>query len=197
MHADDILMLATSRAIAIQKLKCLIYYCKENYIKLQLSKCAMMCINGNLHDQEPLCVEDTILKSVESECYLGSVITNSCNLNKDVEADIKQRQVSIVKFFAFLRTNINAPVQVKLKVLEACVVSALLHNAETWADSNIERLEVSHRKMLKAIMGVRSTTCSELLYVELEVISIKTYVMIKQWKFWKKVAELSDDETKI
>ena len=45
MHADDILMLATLRRLAISKLRTLMGYCKENYIKLQLSKCAMMCIN--------------------------------------------------------------------------------------------------------------------------------------------------------
>ena len=38
------------------------------------------------------------------------------------------------------------------------------------------------------------TTCSELLYVELGVSSIRTLLLIKQWKFWKKVSELSDGE---
>lgn len=36
MHADDILMLATSRHMATEKHKCLMKYCKEIYIKLQI-----------------------------------------------------------------------------------------------------------------------------------------------------------------
>ena len=38
------------------------------------------------------------------------------------------------------------------------------------------------------------TTCSEFLYIELGVYSIKTQVLVKQWKFWKKVLELSDED---
>ena len=46
MHADDILMLATNRSFVIQKLECLMKYCDENFIKLQLAKCAI-CVNNN------------------------------------------------------------------------------------------------------------------------------------------------------
>ena len=46
--------------------------------------------------------------------------------------------------------------------------------------------------MLKAILGVRMTTVSDLLYIELGVCSIKTQVLMKQLKFGKKVMELDD-----
>ena len=55
MHADDILMLATARNIAIEKVKCLIKYCKDNFIRLQILKCAVMCVNGDeKEDAEPI-----------------------------------------------------------------------------------------------------------------------------------------------
>ena len=193
MHADDILMLATSKVNAIMKIECLIKYCNENFIRLQLAKCAMMCVNSkDKEDNEPIISNGVTLKCSLDEVYLGSVITCSTKLAHDVEADIKHRHLNIVKFYAFLRSNRNAPVDVKLKVLEACVFSSLLHNAETWADCRIERLEVLHRRMLKSILGVRMTTPSELLHVELGVTSVKTYVSVKQFNFWKKVVELSD-----
>ena len=195
MHADDILLLATSRSLAIEKLRCLMTYSKNNYIKLQLSKCALICVNSNdLLDHEPIKVNNVILKSSSSEVYLGSVITNSHKLTDDVEADIKKRQISIVKFYAFLRRNKNAPVEIKLKVLESCIVSSLLHNAETWADTNIDNLEIIHRRMLRSILGVNMRTCTELLYLELNVCSLKTIVLTKQWKFWKKVSDLNNND---
>ncbi len=46
VHADDILMLATSRQMAIEKMLALLEYCSLNYIKLQLTKCASMCVKG-------------------------------------------------------------------------------------------------------------------------------------------------------
>ena len=195
MHADDILMLATSRINAVLKIECLIRYCIENFIKLQLAKCAMMCVNSKDEaDNEPIISNGVMLKCSLEEVYLGSVITCSTKLAHDVEADIKHRHVNIVKFYAFLRSNRNAPVDIKLKVLEACFISSLLHNAETWADCKIERLEVLHRRMLKSILGVRMTTPSEFLHVELGVPSVKTYILVKQFNFWKKVVELSDSD---
>ena len=195
MHADDILLLATKRCLAISKLRILMGYCKENCIKLQLTKCAMMCVNSDdVSDSEPITVDGVTLRSEKSEVYLGSVITNSFKLSDDVEADIKHRQINVIKFFAFIRTNVNAPVSIKLIGLQACVLTAILHNAETWANSNVDRLEVIHRRMLKSILGVRTTTCSEFLYIELGVTSMRTQLMIKQWKFWKKVLELNENE---
>ena len=193
MHADDILMLATQRSIAIDKVKCLIKFCKENYIRLQITKCAMMCVNSsNDEDLIPFQLENLTLDTTSCEVYLGSAITNSTKVSDDVNADIKQRQSSVIKYFAFLRNNSNAPVDIKLKVLEACI-SSLLYNAETWCDVKFKRLEVVYRRILKSILGVGMTTCTELLYIELGVLSLKTRVIIKQWNFWMQVIAMSDD----
>ena len=195
MHADDILMLATKRSLVIQKLECLMKYCEENFIKLQLAKCAMMCVNSDTEtDNEPVIINNITMKNSDNEVYLGSVITNSNKIIHDVEADIKHRKINIVKFYAFLRSNRNAPVDVKLTVLEACVLSSILHNAETWAGSKIDQLEVVYRRMLKSILGIRMTACSEMLFVELGVYSIKTYVLIKQYNFWKKIEDLDNSD---
>ena len=194
MHADDILLLATSKSLAIQKLCALMTYCKSNFIKLQLAKCAVLCVNSaDINDHLPITVDGVVLENKKEEVYLGSVITNSYRLIDDVEADIRKRQVNVIKFYAFLRSNSNAPVDIKKKVLQACTVTSILHNAETWANAKVERLEVTYRRMLKSILGVRVTTCSELIYIELDTPSIKTQILMKQWSFWKKVQEMSNE----
>ena len=194
MHADDILLLATTRTVAIRKLRSLMKYCTDNFIKLQLKKCALLCINTtDAEDNMPIAMNDVVLQCKKEEVYLGSVITNSCKWFHDVEADIRKRQINVVKYFAFLRSNSNAPVDIKIKVLQACTVTSILHNAETWADVKVEWLEVLYRRMMKAIVGVRLTTCTEILYIELDLVSIKTQILMKQWTFWKKIQELEDD----
>ena len=40
---------------------------------------------------------------------------------------------------------------------------------------------------------VGSTTCNEILYIELGVPSIKTKVMMKQYEFWRKVNEMNEE----
>ena len=194
MHADDIMLLATSRLLMVEKVQSLMKFCKENYIRLQMSKCAVMCINSERdEDHDPLQIQDLELKSTICEVYLGSSITNSFKLIDDVNADIKRRNLNMIKYFAFLRNNANAPVEIKLTVLEACVVSSILHNAETWANAKIDRLEVEYRRMLKAILGIGVTTCTEFPYIELGVPSIRTIIKMKQWEFWKKITENNDD----
>ena len=187
MHADDILMLATSRNIALEKVKCLMQYCVDNFIRLQITKCAIMCVNGDDDDELSLQIGNLTLNNTECEVYLGSSITKSTKLVDDVNADIRLRQISIVKYFAFLRNNKNAPVDVKVKVLDACSLTSLLYNGETWADVKFLRLEVVFRRMLKSILGVGMTTCTEFLYIELGVLPLKTRILIKQWNFWSKV----------
>ena len=89
MHADDILLLSTKRCFAISKLHLVMNYCKENWIRLQLTKCGMMCVNSNdVLDSEPITVYGVTLRSEHSEMYLESVMTNSYKLVDDVEADI-------------------------------------------------------------------------------------------------------------
>ena len=144
-------------------------------------------------DKKPLLFQNLKLKSTTKEVYLGSVITDSTKLEDDVNADLKHRQISVVKFFAFLRTNKNAPVVVKMKCLDACTLSSLLYNSETWAAARFDSLETSYRRMLKSIIRIGMNTCNEFVYLELGALSIKTLVLIKQWKFWNNVLKMDDN----
>ena len=154
-----------------------------------------MCVNSSDEaDQIPLEIGEFMLNATTKEVYLGSVVTNSVKFVDDVKADIKNRQVSIVKYFSFLRCNRNAPVYVKSKALDACTLTSLLYNGETWAGANIDTLEVIYRRMLKSILGVGMTVCNELVYIELGMLSIKTRIMIKQWRFWKGVIEIEEND---
>ena len=72
-------------------------------------------------------------------------------------------------------------------------MTSLLYNAETWADANVNGLEVKYRRILKCILGVSKTTCSEFLYIELGVLSIKVRIKLKQWNFWRKISQLDEE----
>ena len=47
LHADDSLILATSKASLVEKFRKLDKYCSENNIKLQLNKCCFLAINSS------------------------------------------------------------------------------------------------------------------------------------------------------
>ena len=68
-----------------------------------------------------------MLKNVSKKTYLGSVITNSHKLLDDVKEDIKHRNFNIIKYYAFLRKNSHAPLYIKIKVLNSCIIASILH----------------------------------------------------------------------
>ena len=46
--------------------------------------------------------------------------------------------------------------------------------------------------MLKSSLGVGMTVCNEFVYLELGIVSLRTQVMIKQYRFWKSVLEMCE-----
>ena len=195
MHADDIIIIATCRNKCVEKVKKLTEYCENNNISLQISKCSFLCINSKEpNDKQPITIGNETINITREEVYLGSTITDSLNLKEDIAAESKRRNANIIKYYAFLRKNKYAPTYIKLKVLDACVLSSLIYNAETWANTTIKELEVKYRKILKTILGVKWSTCNEMVYLELGKVPLQILVEIKQYIFWKKVKELDNEE---
>ena len=118
MHADDILMLATNRKIAIEKVKCLMEYCKENYIRLQITKCSL--INGkDGEDLHPITVENLTLNQTTSQVYLGSVIINSSKLIGDVNADIASSSAGILFSTSLLSDEMTVTYMMTITVFQS------------------------------------------------------------------------------
>lgn len=194
IHADDTAVLAYGRQNAINKIKRLSRYCLENCIKLQPTKCSFLVTNSEESDQQPIMVNNQSIPYSTSEIYLGSFICASGNINDHIKGEINYRKKSIIKYYSFLRKNPNIPMIYKLKVLDACILSSLIYNSETWGPANIEKLELEYRKMLKTTLGVKLSTCNEFPFIELNLPTIKTRIHQKQYKFWLAIKELENDD---
>ena len=125
MHADDATIIASSRDIAISKLKSLLQYCSLNCIIPQFAKCEFIAVNGNTEDTEPLPFGNRFLDNVKHLDLLGSHLAASGKLVDDLRLHMEVRYKSCVKYYNFLKANSLAPLVVKLKVLKACVVNGL------------------------------------------------------------------------
>ncbi len=47
--------------------------------------------------------------------------------------------------------------------------------------------------MMRAILGIGTKTCNEILYIELGMLSMKARVTIRQFEFWRKILEMKDE----
>ena len=143
IHADDTTILASTRKDAEAKLRTLLSYCDVNHISLQLLKCEFIVINGDDYDKQNIPLPKGSVKHVLVVKLLGSHISETGSITIDLQHHMNDRYLAVSKFFNFIRSNRLAPSKVKLKVLEACVTSSLLHNCETFSNcipDNLEKL---------------------------------------------------------
>ena len=187
LHADDSLILATSKVSLVKKFVKLAEYCKDNNIKLQLGKCCFLVINSK--DIENIVIGDESIINKKEFVYLGSVITDAGNVTNDVKAEIKRKEKKLNKFIAFLTQNRNAPLAVKEKVLDSCILSTVIYNCETWGNANLSHLEKKYRKALKYMLGVRKSTINEFAYIELGRPTLTSMVHARQLKFYQQCLE--------
>ena len=194
MHADDATIIASSREIAISKLKSLLQYCSLNCIIPQFSKCEFIAVNSSAGDSEPLPFGNRFLESVQHLDLLGSHLSATGKLADDLKLHMEARYKSCIKYYNFLKANSLAPLVVKIKVLKACVVNGLLYNCETFGNRIPEGLEKMYDKLLRRTFNVRNNIPSLILYIESGFLPIKTLILARQWNFYSRYKSCATGE---
>ena len=79
--------------------------------------------------------------------------------------------------------NRNAPLSVKLNVLDKCVTSALVYASETWG-GNFHELEIVYRYGIETTLGIRQNVNNEITYIESNRFPLECKIRKNQIKFW-------------
>ena len=188
LHADDTLIMSTKRDLFIIKCNILITAIHEKNMSLNYKKSGYMIISDKCDDIKcDLKLEDGWLNYKRSQKYLGIIITDSGNIKNDVSAftDDKNKHVNI-KLANFIKKNMYAPIMIKLKVVNACVNSALTYGCEAWSSCPLNSIEVLQRKALKIALNIQSNTPNEIIYIETGFKPLKTTIYKRQLKFFRK-----------
>ena len=186
VHADDANILATSRDNLVSKVSSMMEYCKQNMIKLQITKCMFLVINGNDNDKMEIPLDSSYMPYATSVIILGSPLSDSGDLRKDLELHYQMRFKNCIKFFNFIRTNRIAPIAVKLKTLSSCVMSTLLYNCETFGPELPKDLEKLYHKLIKSAMNVRPNTPDKIVLIESGLLPLRALVLKRQLKFFRR-----------
>ena len=190
LHADDATLLASTRTLAIEKIRSLFRYCSENCIVPQYTKCEFITINGTLKDKEPLEFgENRTISHVLDVGLLGSHLSCSGKLADDLNLDFCDRFRSCIKYFNFLRSNRYAPLSVKFKVLKACVMGSLLSNSDSFSFGVPKDLENQYHKLIKCTLGVRQSTPNLLVLIESGLLPLRALILSRQLTFYKRFTE--------
>ena len=137
LHADDTLILSTSRTLFIKKCNVMLNYFDENRLKLNLGKSGFLIINGKNEDVKcKIQIQNGTLEYKNILSYLGAFISDTGRIRNDTNELIKEKRSElIIKFTIFLCTKLpSTNYSVKLAVLQACVLSSITYGCEIWED---------------------------------------------------------------
>ena len=185
IHADDTIILSTDRESFVKKCIETTRFIRSNKLKLNVMKSAFTVINSNDPlDRVPIEIEGGFMNYSSKIDYLGIVISDCGSLKQDIKffLDKKRPNVSI-KFLNFCMVNRNAPLCVKLDVLDKCVTSSLLYSAETWGP-NVQDVEFIYRTGVKTALDIRENINNEITYIESNTFPLECKIKSLQLKFW-------------
>ena len=135
---------------------------------------------------EPLVIDDNItinsISQTDGYRYLGTFVYPTNNIKDIIQRNIDKRTTNVSKFYAWLSVTEWTPIDVKIMVLDSCVFQALLYGVECWSDVSFleQKLTDLEIKALKAIMGVKKGTTTDLIYHELRRSSISARIKDRQ-----------------
>jgi hypothetical protein len=88
--------------------------------------------------------------------YLGSYFSADCSLDKEISWRLTAAGAAVQRA-AKLWCSREISTHTKMRIYGSLVLSVLLYGAESWpiTPSQLQRLEVFHRRCLRSILGVR------------------------------------------
>ena len=188
IHADDTIILSTSREKFIKKCNEATKFFHENKLSLNIHKSCYLIINPKAGDRRSCIILDSgVLKYKSRFDYLGVIVSDTGVLNVDVKSFIERKSGNVsVKFTNFCKVNKNAPLHVKLDVLDTCVRSSLIYGCETWG-TNTSEAERCFRAGLKTALNVRQNMNNEIVHIETGRWLLSVRVKSSQLRFWQQM----------
>lgn len=187
LHADDALLFSFNRQSFEHK--CCIAMNKfiDMGLNPNIDKCKFLVINcSEYSDKLPV---ETVMGNIVCVTflkYLGVLISENGQLNKDIDDQIKNEKRSdiVIKLRNFCIVNPCCPWFVKKLLLNSCIESVILYSCETWSYYIPNCANVLHRDAIRIILGVRTSANNEIIHFESNIPSLHPYIKSRQWNFW-------------
>ena len=191
IHADDTIIVSTSREQFIYKCNEAINFFHKNKLNLNIDKSCFLIINPKKEDRKSdIILKSGVLKYKSKFDYLGVIVSDTGLLREDVKSFVERKNGNVsIKFTNFCQTNKSAPLHVKLDVLDKCAKASLIYGCETWGP-NVNDVERCYRGGLKTALNVRQNLNNEIVHIESGKWPLRARVKSLQLKFW---IQMKDD----
>uniref|UniRef100_H3ASA6 Reverse transcriptase domain-containing protein n=1 Tax=Latimeria chalumnae TaxID=7897 RepID=H3ASA6_LATCH len=101
-------------------------------------------------------VNNEALDNVDHFCYLGSTLTSSLSLDRELDVRIGKASVTFGRLTSCVWNNKLLTLNTKVSIYQACVLSTLLYGCESWVTYSKQerRLNSFYLRCLRKILGV-------------------------------------------
>ena len=181
---DDTVLFATSRQSMCKKLAILKRAADEIGMLIHPTKSRFMCIGAT--DCEKFVMDNVDISHTSKYVYLGTPISPN-TLKEHVNEHLESKSGHVFKFTSFLVKNCDAPFSVKQTVWESALTSALFYSCETWLIEDFRAAESIFMCTLKNLLSVRSSTCNDLVLMEVGLADAKSFIRQRQSNYIHKL----------
>lgn len=158
--------------------------CTSYGMKINQSKTKFFVICGSLCDRESLRLDGLVVEPCKQYVYLGSPFMCDRSASSAVKAHARTKMSHVNKFVSFLKKNNDVPFIVKRRIFDAALMSSLLYGCESWLNADLRPVTKLYNLCLKHLLGVRTTNCNEMCYLELGYPPLKDLVRSRQKIFF-------------
>ena len=210
LYADDLVLVSHSAEGLQRSLNRLSGYAKHKYLTINTQKSnTMIFILPGRHIKKQFNIEDKALESVNTFCYLGFDVKSSGTvkhamntLNEKAKKALRPLMCAVARF--------NIPPKTTIRLFHTFISPIILYNVENWGlmtDKKLEnfteielfnetkgsKTDITHRKLLKRILGVSRSCPNISVYGETNEIPLSLKGFRLMLNYWNRLTKLPDE----
>ena len=185
LFADDMVIVANNVQDLQKSLELLHIYCTNWGLQVNTEKTKIVVFRkrGRLKDDESWTYNGVSLEVVNDFNYLGTVFnyTGSFALNQEM---LIGKGLKALNFLLFNTKTYALTPKVMCQLFESFVGSILSYSCEVWGFGKCKSIERIHLKFCKAVLKVKSSTCTLGVYGDLGRYPLYIQRYVRIIKFW-------------
>ena len=200
LYADDCAIVAHSEHDLQQLADSLSIATKRSGLTISIKKTEVLFqrARGSTASTPKIKIDGKILNCVDSFTYLGSSLSSSNSLDKEISTRIAKANASYGRLQKRVLCDRGLSIETKCAVYKAAVLSALLYGCESWTlyRRHTKLLDPFHQRCLRRIMNIKwfNKVTNVKVLQKAKTQSIDTQLTLSQLRWSGHLVRMSDDK---
>jgi hypothetical protein len=195
LYADDTVIMAENPAELQKALSAMWDYCVKYKMEVNASKTKVVIFSkGKVRKFPDFLLGSKKLEVVGDYTYLGIIFNYNGKFKNAIKKLVNQATRAMYAILSKSR-KLCLPIDIQIQLFDAMVKPILLYGVEVWGFESLEAVEVVHRKFLKNILNVNTSTASCMVYGETGCYPLQVFVNTRIVCYWGRL--LTGPQTKL